>query len=90
MRSHMVECVRAQRQRVRKIGNGGQLPAFAVGDYVLVARVRKLESAPKLVPTWTGLWRVLQGGSTHVYVVEDIVTGETKEVHIVQMRAYAD
>ena len=54
-----------------------------------LARVRKLGSAPKLVPTWTGPWRVLQGGSTHVYVVEDIVTGETKEVHVVRMRAYA-
>ena len=56
---------------------------------MLVARVRKLGSAPKLVPTWTGPWRVLQGGSTHVYVV-DIVTGETKKVHVVRMRAYAD
>ena len=33
---------------------------------------------------------MLQGGSTHVYVVEDIVTSETKEVHIVRMRACPD
>ena len=51
MWSRVVERVRAQRQRVREIGNRGQLPAFAVGDYVLVARMRKLGSAPKLVPT---------------------------------------
>ena len=51
MRSRVVERVRAQRQRVREIGNRGQLPAFAVGNYVLVARLRKLGSAPKLVPT---------------------------------------
>ena len=50
----MVERVRAQRQRVRKIGNQGQLPAFAVDDYVLVARVPKLGSALKLMPTWIG------------------------------------
>ena len=50
MRSRVVERVRAQRQRVREIGNRGQLLAFAVDDYVLVARVRKLGSAPKLVP----------------------------------------
>ena len=86
----MVERVRAQRQRVREIGNRGPLSAFVVGDYVLVARVRKLGSAPKLVPTWTGPWRVLQGGSTYDYVVEDIVMGKTKEVHVVRMRAYAD
>ena len=57
---------------------------------MLVARVWKLGSAPKMVPTWTGPWRVLQGGSTHVYVVEDIVTGQTKEVHVVRMRAYVE
>ena len=32
----VVECVRAQRQQVRELGNRGQLLAFAVGDYVLV------------------------------------------------------
>ena len=42
------------------------------------------------MPTWTGPWRVLQGDSTHVYVVADIVMGETKEVHVVRMRAYVD
>ncbi|CAM9475825.1 unnamed protein product [Ascophyllum nodosum] len=66
------------------------MPNFEVGDYVLVARVRKVGSAPKLVTTWTGPWRVVSGGSPHVYNVQDIVTGETKEVHVVRMRAYAD
>ena len=54
MRSRVVERVRAQRQQVRKLGNWGQLSLFTVGNYVLVARVRKLVSSPKLVPTWTG------------------------------------
>ena len=63
---------------------------FEVGDYVLVARVRKLGNAPKLVTIWTGPWCVVSGGSPHVYTVQDIVTGETKEVHVVRMRAYAD
>ena len=52
--------------------------------------VYKLGSAPKLVTTWTGPWRVVSGGSPHVYNVQDIVTGETKEVHVVRMRAYVD
>ena len=42
------------------------------------------------MPTWTGPWRVLQGCSTHVYVVEGIVTGETKEVRIVRMCVCTD
>ena len=63
---------------------------FEVGDYVLVARVRKPGRVPKLVQIWTGLWRVVPGGSEHVRVVEDTVTGETKEVHVVRMRPYAD
>ena len=32
----------------------------------------------------------MPGGSEHVHVVEDIVTGETKEVHVVRVRPYAD
>ncbi|CAN0399820.1 unnamed protein product, partial [Ascophyllum nodosum] len=63
---------------------------FEVGDYVLVARVRKPGRVPKLVQTWTGPWRVVSGESEHVRVLEDIVTGETKEVHVVRMPPYAD
>ena len=47
MQSRVVECVRAQRQRVRKIGNREELPAFAVGEHVLVARVRKIQENTK-------------------------------------------
>ena len=52
--------------------------------------MRKPGRVPKLVQTWTGPWRVVPGGSEHVRVVEDIVTGETKEVHVVRIRPYAD
>ena len=34
---------------------------FEVGDYVLVARMRKPGRVPKLVQTWTGSWRVVPG-----------------------------
>ena len=61
-----------------------------VGDYVLVTRVRKLGSATKLVTTWTGPWRVVPGGSPHVYSVEDIVTGEAEEVYVVRVGASAN
>ena len=86
----MVKRVREQRECVRELSGRGHLPVFEVGDYVLVARVKKTGRVPKLVQTWTGPWRVGPGGSEHVRVVEEIVTGETNEVRVVRMRPYAD
>ena len=54
------------------------MPNFEVGHNVLMARVRKLGSAPKLVTKWSGSWRVVSDGSSHVYNVQDIMTGKTK------------
>ena len=65
----VVKRVREQRERVRELSGRGHLPVFEVGDYVLVARVRKPGRVPKLVHTWTGPWRVVPGGSEHVRVV---------------------
>ena len=90
LRREVFEQVRAARDRKRVAASAGSLPNFEVGDYVLVTRVRKLSSAPKLVTTWTGPWRVVSSGSPHVYNVQDIVTGVTNEVHVVRMCAYAD
>ena len=39
------------------------LPKFAIGDFVLYARVRRQGVTPKLVSTWTGPWRVV--GADH-------------------------
>ncbi|CAN0217617.1 unnamed protein product [Ascophyllum nodosum] len=90
LRRDVVKRVREQRERLREVSGRGYLPVFEVVDYVFVARVRKLGRVPKLLQTWTGPCRVVPGGSEHVCVVEDIVTGETKEVHMVRMRPYAD
>ena len=57
---------------------------------LLVAWVCKPGSASQLVSTWTESWRVVWDGSSHVYNVQDIVTGETKEVHVLRMRVYVD
>ena len=40
--------------------------------------------------TWTGPWRVVNDDREHVYAVEHIVTGETRDVHVARMRFYAD
>ena len=90
LRHDMVKRVREQRERVRELSGRGHLPVFEVGDYVLMARVKKLGRVPKLVQTWTGPWRDVPGGLEHVGVVEDVVMKETKEVHVMRMRPYVD
>ena len=90
LRHDVVKRVREQRERVRELSGRGHSPVFEVGDYVLVARVRKPDRVPKLVQIWTGPWRVVPGGSEHVRVVKDVVTRDTEEVNVVRMRPYAD
>ena len=43
----------------RVVASRGSLPNFAVGEYVLVARVRRSGSTPKLLIPWTGPWRMV-------------------------------
>ena len=62
--------------RQRQAASRGQLPNFAVGDFVMVARVRRPGLMPKLVSTW--------------YAVQEIVTGEIKDVHVIRLRFYVD
>ena len=52
--------------------------------------MRKPGRVPKLVQIWTGPWPVVRGGSDHNCVIEDIVTGATKEVHVVRIRPYTN
>ena len=52
------ERVKKNHERQRQAASRGQLPNFAVGDYVVVTRVRRPGSTPKLVSTWTGPWRI--------------------------------
>ena len=89
LRHDVVKRVREQRGCVRELSGRGHLPVFEVGDYVLVAWVRKLGRVLKPVQTWTGSWRVVPEELEHVCVMGDIVTGKTKEVHVVRMRPYA-
>ena len=43
--------VKKNRKRQRQAASKGKLPNFAVGNYVIVARVRRPGSTPKLVST---------------------------------------
>jgi len=86
----IVERVKQARQQSRERASRGQLPHFTVGDYVLVARVRQPGKNSKLESTWTGPWQVTNDDKEHVYTVRNIVTGETRDVHVTRMRFYAD
>ena len=84
------ERVKKNRERQRQAASRGQLLNLAMGDYVMVARVRRPGSTPKLVTTWTGPWRIVTADKVHVYDVQSIVTSEVKDVYVVRLRFYAD
>ena len=50
-REEVMDFVRDNRARMRGVERKGGLPDFAVGDYVLVARVRQPGITPKLINT---------------------------------------
>ena len=61
MRSSAVDLAHAQRKRVRGLSNSGYLHVFAVDDFVLLARARKLGMFPAWIPTQTGSWCGVSG-----------------------------
>ena len=54
-----------------------------------MARVRRPGSTPKLVSTWTGPWQTVTADMVHVYGVQNIVKGEVKDEHVVNLQFYA-
>ena len=83
--------VAASRDTKRKIAQGkAVLPKFAIGDFVLYARVRRQGVTPKLMSTWTGPWRVVGADHSHVYSVQNIVSGKVHTAHVARLRFYAD
>ena len=55
-----------------------------------MAWVRRPGSTPKLVSTWTGPWQIIAADKVHVYGVQNNVTSEVTNVHVVRLRFYAD
>ena len=89
-RKKVLELVRKKRAKMQSVERKGVMPDFAVGGYLLVARIRQPGITPKLMNTWTGPWVVVSKTGRHVYGVEDIVTGRSREVYNARMRPYAD
>lgn len=71
----VLQRVVAERERSRKCESAGVVEAFSIGDYMLVARPRKV---PRSVVIWTGPWNVVSSRK-HVHQVEDIVPGQRME-----------
>ena len=78
------------RERERRRRSRGELPNFTVGDFVLVARVRKEGRHAKLMSQWTRPRKVVSDYREHVYTVEHIVTGGVRDTHVARMRFYAN
>ena len=69
---------------------GLELPNFEVGDHVLYARVCRPGVTPKLMATWTGLWRVVGAHHPHVFEIQNNVSGRVHTAHVARLRFYAD
>jgi hypothetical protein len=64
-----------------------ETPQYAVGEYVLAhSPVRR----NKLRVEWLGPYRVVDTINAWVYVLQDVVNGKRKSVHVNRMRWYAD
>ena len=79
--------VQAVRAGSRRRESKGVLPNFAVGDYVLMVRVRPLSGAmPNFLSTWTESCRANNASSPQVYLVQDIVSGKVTNTHVTRLK----
>jgi hypothetical protein len=64
-------------------------PNFSVGDFVLVA-VDHQKKIPKLMPRWTGPYRITRTINEWVYEVHHLVTKKLSEIHCSCLQFYSD
>ncbi len=73
--------------RVRAAREAGKVPQFAVGEFVLISAA---VPRSKLRVRWLGPMRVVSTVNEWVYVLEDVVSGKHRTVHVQRMKLYAD
>ncbi|CAM9844816.1 unnamed protein product, partial [Chrysoparadoxa australica] len=78
------------RRRGRVTQSQGKKAGFEIGDFVMVARVKRRGRQHKLVATWMGPYRVTGTKSEHVFVVQHLLTGAISEHHSGRLSWYAD
>ena len=86
----VLDKVQANHGKQRAAASREYLPNVAVGEYVLVTRVRRSGWTPKFLMTQTKPWRLVVAQRPHVYGVQSIVSREIRDVHVARMRFYAD
>ena len=79
-----------QRAAERKRSSKGRMPNFDVGDFVLIARVKKPGKDRKLMAVWHGPYRITKVISDHLYVVQNLLTGGCMKSHSARMQFYKD
>ncbi|ETP51549.1 hypothetical protein F442_03336, partial [Phytophthora nicotianae P10297] len=72
----------------KKKERGENLVNFSVGDFVLRSRVDK-KHVNKLLVTWVGPYVVTAAHPRH-FVVRDLVTGKSSDVHASRLKFFAD
>jgi hypothetical protein len=72
----------------KKKERGENLVNFSVGDFVLRSRVDE-KHVNKLLVTWVGPYVVTEAHARH-FVVKDLVTGKSSDVHASRLKFFAD
>ena len=65
----------------------GKVPQFAIGEFVLITAA---VPRSKLRVRWLGPMRVVCTVNEWVYVLEDVVSGKHRTVHVQRMKLYVD
>ncbi|CAN0007804.1 unnamed protein product [Ectocarpus fasciculatus] len=86
LHKEVLDTVQTSRSRHRASARVGSLLELVMGDYVLVTRVRRRGSTPKLLMIWTGPWRIVTAERPHVYGFQNIVMGEVRDIHVARLR----
>jgi hypothetical protein len=81
VKSHLRDVRRASRNKRRSV----QDINFDVGDFVLVATTHVSD---KLEARWKGPFRITRVIHDKVYEVEDLISNNRKEVHVVRLRLF--
>jgi hypothetical protein len=96
LKQSLIDMHKSMSQKKEKIRSGKReirntkltcKPNFDLGDYVLVATAHRKD---KLESKWKGPQRVIKVINDQVFEVEDLLTGNRKEVHSVRLMHFKD
>ena len=89
MHKEVVSLSEKERTRHRTRQGRRRAPNFGAGDYVLVG-IPEPRAGQKLYLKWRGPYRIMHSARGYVFTVEDLVSGDQKEVHGDRVRFYDD